>query len=162
MGTYAYVRKAVCKKTGKTVAIKTSRGSTSISMLKNEFNLLKRLSDDNIIKVYDFLDNNSKSEAYLVMEYFEGVTLGEYVDDNGPLSQEDSKTIITQILSSIQYIHDLGIAHRDIKPENILINDDMTIKVIDFNISKSFLSDSFDSDNRFRSVLYTQISSPLY
>ena len=60
MGTYAYVRKATCKKTGKIVAIKTSRGSTSISMLKSEFNLLKRLSDDNIIKVFDYIDNKSK------------------------------------------------------------------------------------------------------
>ena len=162
MGTYAYVRKAIWKKTGKIVAIKTSRGSTSITMLKNEFNLLKRLDDDNIIKVFEYLENKSKGEAYLIMEYFKGITLDEYINENGVLSEEDSKMIITCILSSIQYIHDLGIAHRDIKPENVLINEKKIIKIIDFNISKSFLSQSFDSENRFRSVLFTQISSPLY
>ena len=162
IGTYAYVRKATNKKTGKIVAIKTSRGDTSMTMLKNEFNLLKRLSDDNIITVYDYIENKFKSESYLIMEYFEGVTLDEYITNNGVLSQEDSKLIVAQILSSIQYLHDLGIAHRDIKPENILINTQKEVKLIDFNISKSFTSQSFESECKFKSVLFTQISSPLY
>ena len=162
MGTYAYVRKATNKKTGQTVAIKTSRGNTSMSMLKSEFNLLKRLSDDNIVKVYDYIENKSKCESYMIMEYFEGVTLEEYVSENGVFTEEDSKAIIVQIISSIQYLHELGIAHRDIKPENILINDEKTIKMIDFNISKSFMSQSISCENKFKSVFFTQICSPLY
>ena len=162
MGTYAYVRKATCKKTGKIVAIKTSRGSTSISMLKSEFNLLKRLSDDNIIKVFDYIDNKSKWESYMIMEYFEGVTLDEYISQYGTLCEQDSKIVLSQVLSSVQYLHELGIAHRDIKPENVLINDEKTIKIIDFNISKSFSYKPEDLESKFKSVFFTQISSPLY
>lgn len=96
------------------------------------------------------------------MEYFEGVTLDQYISENGILSEQDSKKIMSQVLSSVGYLHEIGIAHRDIKPENVLINDEKTIKIIDFNISKSFSYDQEDSENKFKSVFFTQISSPLY
>jgi serine/threonine protein kinase len=106
-------------------------------MLQKEYNLLKRLADDNIIKVYDFTEDASKNEAYLIMEYFAGINLDEYIEENGVLTEKESAIVLYQILSSVQYLHELGIAHRDIKPENILINEDKEIKLIDFNISKA-------------------------
>jgi serine/threonine protein kinase len=106
-------------------------------MLQKEYNLLKRLADDNIIKVYDFTEDESKNEAYLIMEYFTGINLDEYIEENGVLTEKESAIVLYQILSSVQYLHELGIAHRDIKPENILINEDKEIKLIDFNISKA-------------------------
>ena len=166
MGTYAYVRHAVNKKTDQHVAIKTSRGENSRKMLKNEYNLLKRLSEDNIVEVYDFIEHGDKNESFLIMEYFEGKNLDEYVEDNGPLSEKNTKLVIQQILDTVSSLHDLGIAHRDIKPENVLINDAMEIKLIDFNISKLFCYESSpsteSSKSKFNSVYYTQISSPLY
>lgn len=163
MGTYSYVRHAVEKKTNRHVAIKTSRGNTSCNLLKKEYNLLKRLADDNIIKVYDFTEDVSKNEAYLIMEYFEGLNLDEYIEKNGVLSEKDSAIVLYQVLSSVQYLHELGIAHRDIKPENILINEDKEIKIIDFNISKARNSQVVSwGESKFTSVFHTQISSPLY
>lgn len=163
MGTYAYVRQAVDKATGRQVAIKTSRGTTSREMLKNEYNLLKRLADDNIIKVLDFNEDVSKSESYMIMEYFEGENLDEYIEDNGTFTEEEAKNVIKQILSSVQSLHELGIAHRDIKPENVLINDQKEVKLIDFNISKAKTSQVLrDGEQKFTSVFHTQISSPLY
>ena len=162
MRTYAYVRKDTNKKNGETVAIKTSRANTSMTMLKNEFNFLKRLSDDNIAKVFGYIENTSKCESYIVMEYFEGVTLDEFVLENGVFSEAEAKTVTVQLLSSIQYLHDLEIAHRDIKPENVLINEDMFIKLIDLNISKYFISYSISSESRFNSVFFIQICSPLF
>lgn len=96
------------------------------------------------------------------MEYFEGVTLDEYISQYGTLCEQDSKIVLSQVLSSVQYLHELGIAHRDIKPENVLINDEKTIKIIDFNISKSFSYKPEDLESKFKSVFFTQISSPLY
>eukprot|EP00345_Euplotes_harpa_P018466 CAMPEP_0168334428 /NCGR_PEP_ID=MMETSP0213-20121227/10263_1 /TAXON_ID=151035 /ORGANISM="Euplotes harpa, Strain FSP1.4" /LENGTH=248 /DNA_ID=CAMNT_0008339073 /DNA_START=49 /DNA_END=792 /DNA_ORIENTATION=- len=162
MGTYAFVRSATEKKTGRHVAIKTCRGETSRVFLKNEYNLLKRLADDNIIQVYDLIEDKTKSESYLIMEYFEGSNLDEYVSENGAMSEADARLIIKQLLNSLQYLHELGIAHRDIKPENILINQQKEIKVIDFNISKSKKADIEDGERKFTSIFYTQISSPLY
>lgn len=163
MGTYAYVRLATEKSTGRKVAIKTSRGNNSRELLKNEYNLLKRLADDNIIRVYDFQEDSNKKESYLIMEYFESQTIDEYVEDNGPLSEQDARTIVAQLLSSVQYMHELGIAHRDIKPENVLLNDQKEIRLIDFNISKAKTSQILrEGDGKFTSVFHTQISSPLY
>eukprot|EP00345_Euplotes_harpa_P008497 CAMPEP_0168340302 /NCGR_PEP_ID=MMETSP0213-20121227/13987_1 /TAXON_ID=151035 /ORGANISM="Euplotes harpa, Strain FSP1.4" /LENGTH=114 /DNA_ID=CAMNT_0008346521 /DNA_START=451 /DNA_END=792 /DNA_ORIENTATION=+ len=96
------------------------------------------------------------------MEYFEGSNLDEYVSENGAMSEADARLIIKQLLNSLLYLHELGIAHRDIKPENILINQQKEIKVIDFNISKSKKADIEDGERKFTSIFYTQISSPLY
>lgn len=165
MGTYSYVRHAIEKETNRHVAIKTSRGTNSREMLKNEYELLKRLADDNIIKVYDFTEDESKRESYLIMEYFEGLNLDQYIERIGPLSEKDSIEIINQILFTIEELHDLGIAHRDIKPENILLSSNLEVKLIDFNISKaSETKEPFRPEKlkKFNSVYQTQISSPLY
>lgn len=163
MGTYAYVRLATNKKSGNKVAIKTSRGQNSRELLQNEYNLLKRLPDDNIIRVLDFKEDHSKSESYMIMEYFEGQNLDEYIEEHGVFSEDEAKQIIKQILSSVQFLHELGIAHRDIKPENILINSQTEIKLIDFNISKAKTSQVLkDGEGKFTSIFHTQISSPLY
>lgn len=164
-GTYSYVRHGVEKSTNRHVAIKTSRGNNSTEMLKKEYDLLKRLADDNIIKVYDFVEDKSKNESFIIMEYFEGLTLDEFVEKQGPLTEKQAKEVIKQILSSIEGLHDLGIAHRDIKPENVLINSDLEIKLIDFNISKASANQEPFRPlklQKFNSIFHTQISSPLY
>lgn len=60
------------------------------------------------------------------------------------------------------YLHRKGIAHRDIKPENVLIDDNLNVKLIDFNISKRMKATEGEEDLKFKSVFFTQISSPLY
>lgn len=163
LGTYAYVRKAIEKTTNRTVAIKTSRGHTSRELLKREYEILKSLSHDSIIKVYDFFENSKKHESYIIMEYFEGETVSEFVNNNGLVNQESWIVIMRQLLSAIETLHRLGIAHRDIKPENILMNDKFEVKLIDFNISKvQDLSDSTVCERKFKYTFLTQISSPLY
>lgn len=165
MGTYSYVRHGIEKDTERHVAIKTSRGTNSREMLQKEYELLKRLADDNIVKVFDFVEDKSKNESYLIMEYFEGLTLDEHIEKHGVLSENDAKEVIKQILTSIEGLHDLGIAHRDIKPENVLINSSLEIKLIDFNISKASPSqEPFRPEKlqKFNSIFHTQISSPLY
>ena len=72
------------------------------------------------------------------MEYFEGVTLDTRIADSGVMTEDQSKAVVSQLLSAVQYLHSVGVAHRDIKPENVIINDDNEVKLIDFNISKHF------------------------
>ena len=160
MGTYAYVRKARCRSSNQIVAIKVSRGTTSSTMLKSEYDILKQVSHRCIPRVFKFEENVSKHESYIIMEYFEGVTLDTRITDNGVMNEDESKAVIRQLLSVVQYLHSIDVAHRDIKPENVLINDDNEVKLIDFNISKHF--DRNAADDKFKCVFYTQISSPLY
>ena len=72
------------------------------------------------------------------MEYFPSVDLYDYMENNKfNLSEPTVKVIITQLVSAIEYLHNLGVVHRDIKPENIIIRQsDLRIKIIDFNYSR--------------------------
>mmetsp|Transcript_39475 Transcript_39475/g.39025 ORF Transcript_39475/g.39025 Transcript_39475/m.39025 type:complete len:203 (-) Transcript_39475:57-665(-) len=121
------------------------------------------MSSNKVIKAISYHENESKNESYLIMEYFEGKSLNEFIDQKGVLNEKENRFIFSQILSAVHTLHELGIAHRDIKPENILINEDLKVKLIDFNISKLFKPKSAQDFNpKFKSTFYTQISSPLY
>lgn len=82
IGTYSYVKHAVDKVFGKHVAIKICRRKTAREMLKNEYKILQRISHPAIIKPYEFIDNDNKDESYLIMEYFEGKELKNFIDDS--------------------------------------------------------------------------------
>ena len=164
-GSYALVNLAVDKNTGSNVAIKISMRQNSREKLRNEYSILKNLDHQSIVKPLRFIENDLKDESYLVLEYFEGVELSEYINQNGVLEEDDCKSVIKQLSSWVAYLHGEGVAHRDIKPENILINKNKEILLIDFNISKKKLikdEAKCDEEMEFKSKFYTQISSPLY
>lgn len=165
VGTYSYVKHAVDKLSGDHFAIKISRRTNSREMLKNEYNILKTIEHKNVVKVFDFIDNDLKDESYLVMEYFNGKSILELVEENTSFSESETKQTIVQLTEVISHLHSKGIAHRDIKPENVLVNDEKEVKVIDFNVSKVTLNADSSSDEpskKFKSFYLTQISSPLY
>lgn len=81
-----------------------------------------------------FFENNT---AYIVMEYLEGGTLRRYIDENGGrLPVEKALTLMEPVITSMEEIHKSGLIHRDISPENIMLDNDGSIKVIDFGATK--------------------------
>jgi serine/threonine protein kinase len=67
---------------------------------------------------------------FIVMEYIDGITLKEFIEQQGVLRWKDALHFVTQILRALQHAHDKGIVHRDIKPQNIMLFPDGTIKVM--------------------------------
>lgn len=91
------------------------------------------LSHPNIVNIYDVGEDNHI--LYMVMEYVDGPTLKEYIQQNGPIEVEKALDIMKQITSAISHAHAYNIVHRDIKPQNILIDRYGNVKVTDFGIA---------------------------
>lgn len=140
VGGMAVVYKALDNVDNKTVAVKILKEEYSTNddfrrRFKNESKAVAVLSHKNIVKVYDV--SFGEKIQYIVMEYIEGITLKQYIEQKGALSWREVVLFGTQILRALQHAHEKGVIHRDIKPQNImLLNDNKTIKVADFGIAR--------------------------
>ncbi|MDR0903449.1 MAG: Stk1 family PASTA domain-containing Ser/Thr kinase [Ruminococcus sp.] len=139
VGGMADVYKATDILEGKVVAVKILKPEFSdneefIRRFRNESKAIAVLSHPNIVKIFDvgFTDKLQ----FIVMEYIDGITLKEFIEQQGVLKWKDSIHFIIQILRALQHAHDRGIVHRDIKPQNIMLFPDGTIKVMDFGIAR--------------------------
>ena len=101
---------------------------------KNESKAISVLSHPNIVKVYDV--SFGEKMQYIVMEYIDGITLKEYIDQQKVLTWKETVHFTVQILRALEHAHARGIVHRDIKPQNIMMLEDGTIKVADFGIAR--------------------------
>lgn len=101
---------------------------------RNESKAIALLSHPNIVKVLDV--NFSDNIQYIVMEYIDGITLKEYIEQQGSVKWKEAVHFTVQILRALQHAHDNGIVHRDIKPQNVMLLEDGTIKVMDFGIAR--------------------------
>ncbi len=120
---------------------------------KNESKAIAVLSHPNIVRVYNV--SFGDRIQYIVMEYVDGITLKEYIEQQGVINWKETVHFMGQILAALQHAHDKGIVHQDIKPQNILLLQDGTIKVTDFGIARFSRADSnTTSDKAIGSVHY--------
>lgn len=158
MGGMADVYKAVDIMEDRTVAVKILKNEFSeneefLRRFRNESKAIAVLSHPNIVKIYDV--GFSDEIQYIVMEYINGITLKEFIEQQGVLRWKDALHFITQVLKALQHAHDRGIVHRDIKPQNIMLFTDGTIKVMDFGIARFSRQDGRTlSDKTIGSVHY--------
>lgn len=82
-----------------------------------------------IVKVYDSFEENQT--AYIVMEYVHGVTIDKYVREQG-LQQGKILQMMRQPIDALAAVHKQGVLHRDITPNNMLVQEDGSVKLIDF------------------------------
>ena len=111
-------------------------GEKERKMVENEINNIKELDHPNILKLYEFFEDEKR--IYLVTDLCGGGELYQEISSKGKLTEAESQQVIKQVLSCINYCHKKNIVHRDIKPENILLNetkDFEKIKLIDFGTS---------------------------
>ena len=84
-----------------------------------EARVIAKFNDqEGIVNVTDFFEANNT--AYIVMEYLDGITLKEYIAENGVLSPEDILELMAPVLESLDEVHKQGLIHRDISPDNIM------------------------------------------
>lgn len=111
-----------------------------------------RVSHPNVVTIYDI--GESGGVAFIAMEYVEGRTLRDRIEEGGPLGVADACRIAAQVAGALAAAHKLAIVHRDVKPGNIMITADGAAKLMDFGIAR--LPDGM----RTRTGLL--VGSPLY
>lgn len=141
-GEYGTVQKV--KKDEKIMALKIVNyvNKTQLNAVLREIELLKELLNPKchpaLICFYDY--HYDDKSVYIEMEYIEGTTLDKFCEDFFKNKQELRLyklliSIIYDICTGLQYMHDKGIIHRDIKPENIMIDKNYQPKLIDIGLS---------------------------
>lgn len=153
---------------GKKYAAKVLSETYILDEFKNEQNritreidVLKNVKSENLIRYQeDFYFENEFGvmEYVIVMEYFEGVTLRNFLKTDTSL--DALIHIFVDILSGVKDLHNTiieneGIIHRDLKPDNIMVDEKLNVKIIDYGLSKIIDFSSITSTG-------TQIGSPLY
>jgi len=95
--------------------------------------MMANLAHPNVVRVYDrgIVDGR----PYLVMEYVEGGDLRQRMTSEQPMPLEETRSVLRDVSTALEFLHGEGILHRDLKPENILIDDLGVAKVTDFGIA---------------------------
>ncbi|AJO97811.1 Cdc15p [Saccharomyces cerevisiae YJM1444] len=135
-GSYGVVYKAINKHTDQVVAIKevVYENDEELNDIMAEISLLKNLNHNNIVKYHGFI--RKSYELYILLEYCANGSLRRLISRSSTgLSENESKTYVTQTLLGLKYLHGEGVIHRDIKAANILLSADNTVKLADFGVS---------------------------
>lgn len=139
-GGMANVYKAKCKILKRFISIKVLKQELTndndfVRKFKDEAMEVAKLSNNNIVSVYDI--GTEGNIHYIVMEYINGKTLKNYINDSGSLSVKVALDFSIQICNALEVAHDVDLIHRDVKSQNILVSNSGVIKVTDFGIAKS-------------------------
>lgn len=118
----------------------------------DESKAVAMLSNKNIVSVYDVAIY--PDIKYIVMEYLDGITLREYLDNKGAIGWKEACIYILQILRALEHAHSKGIIHRDIKPQNVILMRSGDIKVTDFGIAKLPNDTSARNDEKAIGTVY--------
>src|SRR5687768_17415704 len=126
----------------KIIAPQFMKRSEFVERFRREARAAGRLRHPNVVDVTDFgFANTGQGQvAYLVMEYLDGCTLGEILEEENNLPVNWTLDILDQVCSAVHEAHEQGIIHRDLKPDNIWLEPNQrggyTVKVLDFGIAK--------------------------
>ncbi|GAN10165.1 CAMK/CAMK1 protein kinase [Mucor ambiguus] len=148
-GTYATVKEAMRIDTGKYYACKIINKKLMEGrehMIRNEINILKRISqgNKNILSLVDYFE--TVNNLYLVTDLASGGELFDRICEKGSYFEKDAAKIVQTICSAVAYLHDNGIVHRDLKPENLLFrerDEDSDLLIADFGLSRIIDTDKF-------------------
>ena len=146
-GSYGYVKEAIHKKTKTKVAIKMVANlfldNIDTKRILREIDLLSSIKNEFVVELLDIIYDNSNPRFDRVFLVFEWAPcdLKKLFYTPCFIKIDDMEKIIYKILCGLNYIHSCSVLHRDLKPSNILLQDNYAIKICDFGLARSILSD---------------------
>ena len=119
------------------------REQKALERFRREAQTAARIRHPNVVSIHDFNDGASKStEAYIVMELVQGMSLGDLLRREGRLSPQRAVRLMQDICAGVGVAHRQGLLHRDLKPDNVIVappsheRDEEIAKVVDFGLAK--------------------------
>eukprot|EP01064_Diplonema_japonicum_P014273 TRINITY_DN21857_c0_g1_i1.p1 TRINITY_DN21857_c0_g1~~TRINITY_DN21857_c0_g1_i1.p1 ORF type:complete len:618 (+),score=89.81 TRINITY_DN21857_c0_g1_i1:55-1854(+) len=140
-GGCGVVFKGIDLLTGGFVAVKELKGTVR-SEVADEMAVLKILSHENIVKLYDFAVHEANQELTLYLELIEGGSLNVLRRQYSAIPKRLVANYTEQLLQGLSYLHAHGVLHLDLKPANILVSSTGIVKIVDFGTSIFFDSAS--------------------
>lgn len=137
-GGWSFVYKGVHATLNMPVAVKMLKHTMAMEpefmeTFLQEARIIANLNHENIVKVYDI--EQIYRTVFIVMEYLEGVSLQQVLQETPRLSLSETLRIVLQVCHGLAYAHASGIVHGDIKPGNIFITTDEVAKIVDFGLA---------------------------
>lgn len=106
-----------------------------------EAQTMQRLSGiRSTVDVYDCFQANNT--VYLVMEYVEGKSLKQYLQETGPMEPQACFALFRPLMEDLAVIHRQGLIHRDIAPDNIILAPDGKLRIIDFGTAREYMGEA--------------------
>nr|SVE89791.1 EOG090X03P9 [Daphnia sinensis]SVE91047.1 EOG090X03P9 [Daphnia sinensis]SVE91672.1 EOG090X03P9 [Daphnia sinensis] len=142
-GGFASVHRAICKTNGVPVAIKMvffminkklMQAAGMVNRVRQEVAIHSRLSHPSILQLHAFFEDSDF--VYLVLDLCENGEFQRYLKSLGhPLSEDEAREVMNQLLEGMLYLHSHNILHRDLSLANLLLTKEMKIKIADFGLA---------------------------
>jgi serine/threonine protein kinase len=148
-GAFGHTFLALDQPSGRTVAVKLldPRGAAdwkAFELFEREASVLRSLRHQAIPEVFEWLreESGDGSALFLVMEYVEGPSIEQLIDERKPLQPQDTLQLFLEMLSVLEYLHGRSppVLHRDIKPSNIIVRPNGLPSLVDFGSVRSVLA----------------------
>lgn len=128
------IQRTVAIKVIRTAAFADDELTEVMNRFRREAQAAGGLIHPNIVTVYEYGEENDS--AFIAMEYIEGRSLQELLNNQTSFTLAEVADILSQLLTGLQHAHTSGIVHRDIKPDNLILSADGTLKIMDFGIAR--------------------------
>jgi len=123
-----------------------------VERFRREASSAAGLQHPNVVGVYD--RGEWEGTYYIAMEYLEGRSLKEVLNEHGPLPAGLAIHVTEQILRAARFAHQRGIIHRDLKPHNVIVDDEWRVRVTDFGIARAGASDMTETGSIMGTAQY--------
>ncbi len=134
---------------GEVVAVKRFhesffRNPLHLRDVKKSIKRFRKFEHNNVVRIFDFLDDDEEDGNCMIMEYVDGPNLRWYIT-NRPWNMRERLTICAQMCNGLQYLHDQGVIHHDFKPANVLFTRRGIAKIADYSLyGSSLILELFD------------------